>query len=79
MIYMSSNGKAKSLAPKIMQKYKSLKKTTRQPSSRVRAKSPEIISAKKALNNMVENYSFLTPSNKKRVMTNLVNAIKKMR
>ncbi len=76
---MTLNGKARSLAPRILKKYESRKRPTRQPKSPVKTITPEIRSAKRALNNMVENYAFLTPVDKKRVMTNLVTAIKKMR
>ena len=77
---MTLNGKAKSVAPTIVSKYRKLKKPTRQPISPYKgAKSPEVSAARRALNNMVENYPYFTPTNKKRIIREIAKNIKNTR
>ena len=76
---MTLNSKAKSVTPGILSKYRRRKHSTRQPMSPVKAKSPELKAAKRALDNMVENYPYFTPSNKKKIMREVANAIKRVR
>jgi len=77
---MTLNGKAKSVAPTIVSKYRKLKRPTRQPISPYKgAKSPEVSAARRALNNMVENYPYFTPTNKKRIIREIAKIIKNTR
>lgn len=76
---MTYNKSARSIAPSIIKKYSSHKKNTRQPTTPVKSRAPEFGAAKRALNNMTENYPYFSPKDKKRILQNLVRAIKKMR
>ena len=76
---MAYNKTAKSIAPTIIKRYKPRMKNTRQPTTPMKSKTPEFVSAKRALNNMTENYPYFTPNDKKRILSNLVKAIKRTR
>lgn len=77
---MTLNGKAKSVAPTVVSKYRKFKKSTRQPISPYKgAKSPEVTAARRALNNMVENYPYFTPTNKKKMIREVAKIIKNTR
>lgn len=76
---MTLNNKAKSVTPKIVKKYKSLKRRTRQPMTPIKTKSPELRAAKRALDNMLENYPYFTPEDKKRIMREVAKIIKRSR
>lgn len=77
---MTYNKSARSIAPSILKKYNSKKKKTRQPTTPVKSNaSDEVRAAKRALNNMTENYPYFLPKDKNRILRNLVIAIKKMR
>lgn len=77
---MTLDSKARSVAPTVVSKYSKFKKPTRQPMSPFKgAKSPEVMAARHALNNMVENYPYFTPSNKKMMIAEIAKIIKKTR
>ena len=77
---MTLNGKARSIASTVISKYRKLKKPTRQLMSPIKgAKSPEVVAARRALDNMVENYPYFTPTNKKRIIREIAKIIKKTR
>jgi hypothetical protein len=76
---MAYDKKAKSFAPTIIKKYASKKKSSRQPVSPYKNSTPEYKSAKQALNSMNENYPYFTPKNKRKILKELVNAIKRIR
>ena len=77
---MTYNKSARSIAPSILKKYSSKKKKTRQPTTPVKSNaSDEVRAARRALNNMNEIYPYFLPKDKKRILRNLVRAIKKMR
>ena len=76
---MAYDKRAKSFAPTIIKKYASKKKSSRQPVSPYKTSTPEYTSARRALNNMTNNYPYFTPGNKKKILSELVNAIKRIR
>lgn len=77
---MTLDRKAKSVAPSIISKYRRFKRSTRQPTSPYKdARSPEVTAARHALDSMVENYPYFTPSDKKKMIREVAKTIKNTR